>query len=369
MPAEPGLLLYPRNLTGADHYFGIVARHASCQAQPFDLARLALAEEQSAVWDSLLTGPVALLVLPASYKITEERIALWRGRVRALGTPSTGTDHVDLSALSREGVDFFHSPGANAWSVVEYTLSCLPRLFTSADLLSGSVSVGIVGYGRIGSRLGQALRSLGMKYAYADPFVPGKERLPLEDVLRMDAVSFHVPLTRKVPHATEAMIGPEARAQFRPGSRLINTSRGEIFHVTSYLALVERHAAAMDVYPHEPPQPEFLKAPTLTTPHVAGYNYAARLLGTRRVAEQFLAQLGIDCELSDPPAPLLEHNVVDFLEGESAALKESPESFGPRRSAYPHRGSYRDWDGGNVAKMSQDYHHRVQQVLALLEEK
>jgi len=126
--------------------------------------------------------------------------------------------------------------------------------------------------------------------------------------------------------------------KIRTSAWLINTSRGKIFSEDSYYEACSRLKTLMDVFPLEPPIQQMTYHADFISPHVAGYNYSARAEGTRRVALDFASHLGYDSNVV-PRIPDVEYeiNVIDFLEGESRALKMNPDIFSERRLLYPHR--------------------------------
>jgi phosphoglycerate dehydrogenase-like enzyme len=151
---------------------------------------------------------------------------------------------------------------------------------------------GLVGRGRIGTAAGLRAKALGMEVIFYDPYLPDGadqavgfgRRESLEDLLRdADVVSCHTPLTEE----TRGMINGQALSCMKPHAILINTSRGEVVDVlavTEALKAGRIAAAALDVLPKEPPEPDHplfaaLKARepwtdgrVIVTPHAAWYS-------------------------------------------------------------------------------------------------
>jgi D-3-phosphoglycerate dehydrogenase len=221
-------------------------------------------------------------------------------RLWAIGCYCIGTNQVDLAAASARGIAVFNAPFSNTRSVAEKTIAeiiCLERrLFEKSMAMhqgqwdksaAGAHEVrgrtlGIVGYGRIGSQLSVLAESLGMRVIYFD----AADRLPmgnarpvrtLEELLReADVVTLHVPATAH----TDRLIGKAQLAMMKPGSALINNARGSVVDVHALAdALRSGHliGAAIDVFPEEP---EASTAPfdaplrgipsVILTPHVGG---------------------------------------------------------------------------------------------------
>jgi len=218
--------------------------------------------------------------------------------LKVIGRGGVGLENIDLQAARRRGITVVYAPAAASDSVAEFTVAlmlALERHLVSGDAMVRSarfsearrrlvgrelrgLTLGIVGMGRIGRRVGRICRrGLGMKVRFndlieiagldfdAEPV--GKERIWAES----DVVSLHVPLTKKTRH----LINTGVLRCFRPGTKLINTSRGPVVDATALaraLANGQLGGAALDVHEPEPPPPShpLLSAPNvLLTPHVA----------------------------------------------------------------------------------------------------
>jgi D-3-phosphoglycerate dehydrogenase / 2-oxoglutarate reductase len=196
-------------------------------------------------------------------------------RLTAIGCFCIGTDQVDLQAARRHGIPVFNAPYANTRSVAELVLAEIIMLMRGVPAknaachrgewkksAAGSHEVrgkvlGIVGYGHIGSQLGILAEGLGMKVVYHDivdklPLGNAAPRASLEAVLdAADILSLHVPDTPLTRH----MIAGDELARLRPGTHLINASRGKVVDIPALAeALQSGHlaGAAIDVFPVEP---------------------------------------------------------------------------------------------------------------------
>jgi len=228
-------------------------------------------------------------------------------RLAAIGCFSVGTNQVDLNAAHTLGIPVFNAPFSNTRSVAELTIAeaimLLRRTFPrsaaahegrwdkSADgsFEGRGKTLGIVGYGNIGSQLAVLAESVGMRVAYYDH----TDRLrhgnaePMESLEALlecaDVVTFHVPETPE----TKNMIGAAQLARMRPGSYLINNARGTIIDIPALAdALRSGHlaGAAIDVFPVEPgsnkqPFESELRGlnNVILTPHVGGSTQEAQL--------------------------------------------------------------------------------------------
>lgn len=220
--------------------------------------------------------------------------------VRFIGTCTIGTDHLDLPGLAAAGVQVASAPGCNARGVVEYVLSVLLTLSERSGLDWRQRTVGIIGVGEVGSRLAETLRQLGVKVLCCDP--PRAEQgaagmLRLDEVLAAaDVISCHVPLTRQGPHATGHLFNQARLHALRPGTWLINSSRGPVIDNTALQRLLtERNDlhVALDVWEHEPTlEPALVARCALATPHIAGYSLDGKLRGTEMIYQAWCAFKG-----------------------------------------------------------------------------
>lgn len=192
-----------------------------------------------------------------------------------IGCFCIGTNQVDLQYAASHGICVFNSPFSNSRSVAELTLAeiiSLARQLTdrSAELHRGTwnkvssgcwevrgKTLGIVGYGHIGSQLSVLAEALGMTVIYYD-IVPlmglgtSRQVNSLTSLLQQaDFVTLHVP---ELPE-TKNMISREQLTQMRQGAYLINNSRGSVVDIPALVdAMRAGHlaGAALDVYPNEP---------------------------------------------------------------------------------------------------------------------
>ncbi|KMO33962.1 3-phosphoglycerate dehydrogenase [Methylobacterium tarhaniae] len=221
-------------------------------------------------------------------------------RLMAVGCFSVGTNQVDLDAARRRGIPVFNAPFSNTRSVAELVIGEIVMLLrrivprsVSAHVggwdksANGSFEVrgktlGIVGYGNIGSQLSNLAEAMGMRVIFhdlTDRLRHGNtEPVDSLDALlaQSDVVSLHVPETA----STHNMIGEAQIRAMKPGSYLINNSRGTVVDLDALAsALKDGHlrGAAVDVFPVEPKsnQERFVSPlqgleNVILTPHVGG---------------------------------------------------------------------------------------------------
>ncbi len=228
------------------------------------------------------------------------------GRLLAIGCFCAGTNQVDLARASRLGIPVFNAPFSNTRSVAEMTISEVialhRRMFDRSAQMhagqwdksaSGSHEVrgrtlGIVGYGHIGSQVSVLAEAMGMRVLYYDvdtklPLGNARAAGSLEELLReSDAVTLHVPATG----TTSGMIGAARLALMKPGAILINNARGSVVDNDALSAALRDGrlgGAALDVFPVEPAsrgevfQSVLRGAPNvILTPHVGGSTLEAQ---------------------------------------------------------------------------------------------
>lgn len=223
----------------------------------------------------------------------------------AVGCFCIGTNQVDLKAATERGIAVFNAPFSNTRSVAELVIAeaiLLLRGIAEKNAAAhrgewmksavGSYEIrgkrlGIIGYGSIGMQLSVIAESLGMEVCFTDVV----NKLPLGNAVQVsmgqllatsDIVSLHVPETA----STQDMIGASELAQMKPGSILINASRGTVVDIDALAnALSDAHlsGAAIDVFPEEPrsnndefisPLREFDNV--FLTPHIGGSTMEAQ---------------------------------------------------------------------------------------------
>jgi len=243
-------------------------------------------------------------------------------RLRVVANFAVGYDNVDVDACRARRVAVTNTPdvltNATAELTVALMLAAARRLGEGERLLragrwtgwepgqllgrelSGAV-VGIVGLGRIGTRVAELLRGFGVESLYAarSRHLEAEERLgarhaTLEDLLaESDVVTLHAPLTPETRH----LIDRDALARMKPGAVLVNTSRGGLVDAAALADALARGrpaAAALDVYEEEPRVPEELLAleQVVLAPHMGSATTAARDGMALLVADNVIAVLG-----------------------------------------------------------------------------
>jgi len=249
--------------------------------------------------------------------------------VRYVATATTGTDHLDTDWLTEAGITFDSAAGSNARSVVEYVMAALLEVGlppkTRRENPLEHRTLGIVGHGRIGGQVARLAPRLGMHVIACDPprervgeldANGGKFHGLHEVIANSDFVTCHVPLVPEgIDRTTGLLDGSTIEAMKRdlPGRRvtLINSSRGDIIDERALFSRMQRGDIAppvLDVWDGEPRiNAEMMSATAISTPHIAGYSFDAKLEGTRMVAEAAARFVGRTCEwrpqLPPPESP------------------------------------------------------------------
>ena len=214
-----------------------------------------------------------------------------------------GYDNVDLEAATQKGIQVVNIPDYCAQEVAEQAvtlmMACQRKLLLQNRVLNNSArlgewkfdevrpifrvagkTVGIVGFGRIGSSVFRMLQGFGTRFTIADPYLSearkqefGIHISSLEQVIReADIITIHVPMKRD---ETYHMFDAPQFEMMKPTAILVNTSRGGVINLDALNLALEQGKLAMagiDVYEIEPPKPDFplLNNPkAICTPHLS----------------------------------------------------------------------------------------------------
>ena len=227
-------------------------------------------------------------------------------KLAAIGCFCIGTNQVDLNAARERGIAVFNAPFSNTRSVAELVLAEAILLLRGIPEKSAVAhrggwlksaenayeirgkTLGIIGYGSIGTQLSVLAEALGMKVVFFDVVTKlslgnARQVAQLKELLaQSDVVSLHVPETQ----ATQWMIGEPEIAAMKPGSVLINASRGTVVKIEPLAEALRQKkllGAAIDVFPVEPrSNKDVFESPlrgldnVILTPHVGGSTMEAQ---------------------------------------------------------------------------------------------
>lgn len=230
-----------------------------------------------------------ILLVRSVTKVNETLLA--DSPVKFVATATIGTDHIDLDYLQQQKIGFSAAAGSNANSVAEYVMAALLHHTGNERIsLSGKV-LGVVGVGHIGSKVVHYAEKLGMRVLQNDPPLArqtGESRfVPLDDLMPADFITVHVPLTRTGIDKTLHLFELARLKKMKPGSVLINTSRGPVVATDAAREILKSgHLKAMvlDVWENEPNiEIDLLKRVQLASPHIAGYSFDGKVNGTQMI--------------------------------------------------------------------------------------
>ncbi|WP_027142224.1 2-hydroxyacid dehydrogenase [Mesorhizobium sp. WSM3626] len=230
-----------------------------------------------------------------------------------------GPINIDMAAAKTHGITVVNVPGRNATAVAEFTIGAIlaeTRLIrvghealrkgewrgdlyradrTGREL--GEMTVGVVGYGNIGTKVVRLLRAFGCHVLVSDPYVQlsaedrnaGVELVALDDLLsRSDVVTLH----SRVTGETRGLIGKDTIARMKPGVIFVNTARGPLVDYDAlYEALVSGQIASamLETFAVEPVPSDWplLQLPNVTlTPHIAGASVRTVTYAAEQAAEE-----------------------------------------------------------------------------------
>jgi len=239
-------------------------------------------------------------------------------RLKVVGRAGVGVDNIDLEAAKAHGVTVVNAPRSTSLAVAELTLGlmlALAREIPRADAgmkggewlkkeLAGTElygkTLGIIGMGRIGAKVGIRASAFGMNVLSYDWIVPAKEdKQHVADPVSLDNlyahsdyISIHLPLTDE----TRSMVNEQAFGRMKRGVRILCTARGGIIDETALLSALESGqvaGAALDVYATEPPGvTKLISHPkVIVTPHVGAQTAEAQARAAEDIAHEVLAAL------------------------------------------------------------------------------
>lgn len=239
-------------------------------------------------------------------------------RLKVVGRAGVGVDNIDLEAAKKHNVTVVNAPSSTTAAVAELAfglLLAIAREIPRGDAgmkqgqwlkkefegveLNGK-TLGIIGYGRIGTEVGKRAAAFGMNVVIYDPNVLERELehgnaepVSLQDLCAWsDFISLHLPLNVQ----TRDLIGPLAFSQMKDGVRLVSTARGGIIDETALLNALNSGkvaGAALDVFEKEPPGlTELVSHPrVIATPHIGAQTAEAQSRAAEDIANEVLAAL------------------------------------------------------------------------------
>ena len=257
------------------------------------------------------------LVIRSATKVTEDLLDA-ATNLKVVGRAGIGLDNVDIAAATKRGIVVMNTPTGNVITTAEHAIAMMLSL--SRNIPSGTSSLkagrwekknlqgrelyqktlGVVGYGKIGSIVADRGRGLKMRVVIFDPFVSpekisndGFEPVTLEELYRQaDYITVHVPKLKN----TQGLLDKAAFDQMKDGVMLINCARGGIVNEEAlYEAIASGKVAgaALDVFEKEPPEdnPLLSLSQVICTPHLGASTKEAQTNVAVMVADQIINYL------------------------------------------------------------------------------
>lgn len=275
---------------------------------------------------------VHLLGIRSKTMVTE-KVLKHAAKLQAIGCFCIGTNQVNIQAATKKGVVVFNAPYSNTRSVAELVIGAsiilIRKILDKNNAAHKGIwqkdakgsfelrgkTLGIIGYGNIGSQVSILAEALGMKVIFYDtitklPLGNAESRKSIKDIVsKADIVTLHVPETQQ----TKNLINKTVIKQFKKGSILINYARGEVVDLDALkIALQEGQlsGAAIDVFPWEPEKNgDVFTSPlqnipnVLLTPHVGGSTEEAQYNIGEDVSAKLLQYLEVGATYGSHTVP------------------------------------------------------------------
>lgn len=262
-----------------------------------------------------IIGEYDALMVRSQTKVTPKIIEAGKN-LKIIGRAGVGVDNIDLEAATQRGIIVVNSPDGNTMAAAEHTIALMLAMARNIAPAATSTKegkwdrskyvgtelykkvLGIIGFGKIGSHVGEVALALGMKVLVYDPFTSkdvvekfGGEYVENLDNFwgKCDFITVHVPKTKE----TLNMINKDTIAKMKKGVRLVNCARGGIINETDLKDAINSGyvaSAAIDVYENEP---NITECPLLQcngnvvlTPHLGASTQEAQMNVAIDVAEQ-----------------------------------------------------------------------------------
>lgn len=291
-------------------------------------------------------------------------------RLRIVGRAGVGLDNVDVDAATARGILVINAPTANIMSATEHTMAMLLALCRNIPEAHASVkrgewtrskfmgieldgkTLGVIGLGRIGSRVTTRARAFGMRVIAYDPYITdaayekvGATKVSLDQLLaQADVITVHTPSTDE----TRGMLGAEQIAKMKDGVVVLNIARGGIYDeqaLADALNSGKVAGAAIDVYVEEPPRKDhpLLNAKNIIlSPHIGANTIEAQDRVAVQTAEMVVEALRGSIFVSAVNLPF--EGVADADAAPLISLSEKLGSFAAQITDRPiHRAAIELW--------------------------
>ncbi|CAG9622324.1 phosphoglycerate dehydrogenase [Sutcliffiella rhizosphaerae] len=280
----------------------------------------------------------ALLVRSAT-QVNEELLSTLPN-LQVVARAGVGVDNIDIQAATKHGVVVINAPDGNTISTAEHTFAMISSLVRHIPQANSNVkglewnrkkfigtelfgkTLGIVGFGRIGSEIAKRALAFRMKVVVYDPFLTESRAeklsvtsLPLEEVMKMaDIITVHTPLTKD----TKGLLNKSNIHMLKKGVFLVNCARGGIIEEEGLLHFLNNGhvaGAALDVFEIEPPTNRdlVLHERVIVTPHLGASTKEAQYNVSNQVSKDVLAFLNghsVSTSINLPTIPKEIYNKI-----------------------------------------------------------
>ncbi len=286
-----------------------------------------------------IIGQYDALVIRSATKVTEELLEA-APNLKVVGRAGIGLDNVDIPAATVRGVVVMNTPGGNVVTTAEHAISMMLSLTRNIPrgtatlkdgkwdkkLLQGreifNKTLGVIGFGNIGSIVADRARGLRMNVIVADPHITperiekaGFEPVTMDELYaRADYVSVHVPKLKE----TLSLLNKDVFAKMKDGVMIVNCARGGIVNESDLHDAIKSGkvaGAALDVFETEPPGqiPLFDLDQVICTPHLGASTAEAQTNVAVAVAEQIIAYLNTGTVINAVNAPSVTGELLEKL--------------------------------------------------------
>ena len=250
-------------------------------------------------------------VLLCRSTLTINPTLLIQHNLKYLATASSGSDHIDCTALRQAHITLIDAKGCNAHAVTDYVTASIAYLQLHQQL--PIKKIGIIGVGAVGSLVKKRLEFLDFETVAYDPIKNYQDNnftsAPLEALYSCDVLCLHANLHDSLPEPSRHLINESFLKQLKPGTIIINAARGELVDEQALLKYQNNIIYCTDVYRGEPDHinPKLVSMAALCTPHIAGHSIEGKLQAVKIVSEKLHAHFDL------PPPPWIKPPVNSIV--------------------------------------------------------
>jgi D-3-phosphoglycerate dehydrogenase len=288
-----------------------------------------------------IISPYDVLIVRSGTKVTREVIEKGEN-LKIIGRAGVGLDNIDIEAATEYGIIVMNAPEGNTISAAEHTIALIFSLARNIPIANQTLkngkwekkkfvgtelygkTLGIIGLGRIGKRVANLAKGIGMKVIGYDPYVNEEEIRELgitmvnfEGVLKQaDILTFHLPLTEETYH----MISDKEFEIMKDGVMIVNCARGGIIDeeaLVRYLKKGKVKGAALDVFEKEPIEssPLFEFENVIVTPHLGASTKEAQINVACQLATQIVEAINKKIVKNAVNFPSMDEKSLEKLRG------------------------------------------------------